>query len=176
MAEQSSELRWIAVTSYIPSVFTYIYAIVLLFGSNSFRDMFNSFPIVVRFVYCIFLFSTQVTLVGILAGPFWDSPGRVYLFCLYFVFSALWIPVMNSHVRSSTFPIDHFFMHRFILVGAWMSSLLASVYLWGDAQTALRVGLVVWCILTSFNAMIFDVLYARWIMRPLDDEIGMNVI
>lgn len=178
-----SDLRWIAITCYIPSVLTYIYAFVLLFGVNVFRDMVTHTlgPLGTRLIYaCVFL-GAQVTIVGMLSGPYWLDPDAAFMFavCAYFVFTALWIPVIRSYMRSENsnvylehstprFPMDHFFTHRFVVVGAWVCSAYMGVHLWGVVPPALRVGIVFLCILTTFNALVFDVLYARWLMTPDD--------
>ena len=183
-------LRFMAIVAWFPALFTYLYAILMMYGDNPFRRMVNGVSnLPMKLIFAVAALISGATIAWLLwAGtPWWDAPTPTFLggLFIYLVASSLWVPVIVTHLSTRAillesnqagsmgpripFPIEHFFMQRTPLVVSLVGAVMVIVSVWGAASNTLRVGLLVWGSLCSYNAFVWDLLYARWLLTPVDE-------
>ena len=173
-----------ALVAWLPALFTYLYATLMLFSDTPFRRMVNgimNLPFKVIFVIgAAVSFATIVRLLWA-GSPWWTDPSTVFIagFFLYVVSACVWVPVIAVHLQTRKlladnpqiaqnmpFPMDHFFMQRAPLVASLVGAIMVTITVWGAADPWTQAGLVVLCAMASFDAFVWDLLYARWLLTP----------
>ena len=66
------------------------------------------------------------------------------------------------------FPFVSFLTQRVPLVASLCGALTVSVKVWVACGVWVQIGLCVWCGVAIFDAFVWDILYARWLLRDRD--------
>ena len=143
---------------------------------------------------CIFVAVANAGIACVIFGPYWTErtePWFSIAFLGHLVCALLWAPIVLSRSkgpldfdpldttppqspRRTKFPMGHFICLRIVLVVAWITAVHTAFYIW-DATTVEDVfvrGLcAVWVTVASFDAFVWDVLYAMALLTPRESDV-----
>lgn len=133
----------------------------------------------------IFVALANAAILAVILHPIWDEPladifGVYIAFLGHLVCALLWVPIVLLHVRGTDyeevpngrprFPMGHFCCQRVVLVGAWITATITAYHTYthlNDSQwdTIVCWLCAVWVLVTFFDAFIWDILYAKELLK-----------
>ena len=156
---------------------TYLWALRSSLNDTPFQRMvqgiFSCSGLVV-FAVCTTVSAVTVTYVLWHGMPWWEDIDLVFVWGLFtYVLSACaWVPLtMGDLTIEGTrrgFPFVSFLTQRVPLVASLCGALTVSVKVWVACGVWVQIGLCVWCGVAIFDAFVWDILYARWLLRDRD--------
>ena len=172
MEETNPTERYFALALCIATLIIYLWAAC----TPRFRQMIQGvFGHMWAIVFTVLVCIANAVIIYIVVGPF---PSLRIAMCVHLASSALWVVFIQEKLlfrhhddaqSSVSFPLLHFVMQRILLVSTWISSTYICFHIWtSDTHILIAFLCGIWWFVATFDAFIWDILYAKWILKGED--------
>ena len=173
-------LRTLAFFIWVFTLFTYGWALISMCTDTPFRRMVRGImspPALILFAIVGVIIVVTIARVLWPGMPWWDENGLDIIFIAgvfaYVLSAATWVPLTMRDLatpHTGGFPFIAFITQRVPLIISLGSVIVITMKIWNTTHAWMHIGLAVWCAVAAFDAFIWDILYARWLLNSNEDE------